>query len=43
MITVKNLTKRFGETVAVNNVSFNVSKGDILDYLVPTAQAKRQL
>ena len=33
MISVKNLTKAFGKTVAVNNVSFEVRKGEVLGFL----------
>jgi len=40
MIKVENLTKRFGETVAVNDVSFEVSRGDILGFLGPNGAGK---
>jgi ABC-2 type transport system ATP-binding protein len=32
-IKVKNLTKRFGDFVAVNNISFEVGKGEIFGFL----------
>src|SRR6187551_3413059 len=32
-ITVKNLTRRFGEFVAVNDVSFEVGEGEIFGFL----------
>jgi ABC-2 type transport system ATP-binding protein len=33
MIDVKNLTKKYGERVAVNGISFNVKRGEILGFL----------
>jgi ABC-2 type transport system ATP-binding protein len=33
IITTKNLTKRFGHFTAVDNISFNVSKGEIFGFL----------
>lgn len=32
-ITVKNLTKKYGDFVAVDNISFNVEKGDVFGFL----------
>lgn len=32
-IEVKNLTKKFGEFISVNNISFNVKKGEIYGFL----------
>jgi ABC-2 type transport system ATP-binding protein len=40
MISVKNLTKAFGRTVAVNDISFEVSKGEVLGFLGPNAAGK---
>jgi ABC-2 type transport system ATP-binding protein len=40
MISVKNLTKSFGRTVAVNDVSFEVDKGEVLGFLGPNAAGK---
>ena len=33
VLEVKNLTKRFNERVAVNNVSFSISRGEIFGFL----------
>jgi ABC-2 type transport system ATP-binding protein len=40
MISVKNLTKRFGSTVAVDNISFEVDKGEVVGFLGPNAAGK---
>ena len=40
MIQVKNLTKRFGETVAVNDISFEVSAGEVFAFLGPNGAGK---
>ena len=40
MIEVKNLTKRYGEKLAVNDISFTVEKGEILGFLGPNGAGK---
>ena len=40
MIEVRNLTKRYGDLVAVNGVSFKAEKGQILGFLGPNGAGK---
>ncbi len=40
MIEVRNLTKRFGELLAVDRVSFTAQKGEILGFLGPNGAGK---
>lgn len=40
IIQVKNLTKKFGDFTAVDNISFEVNKGDIFAFLGPNGAGK---
>ena len=40
MINVRNLTKTYGETIAVDDISFEVKKGEILGFLGPNGAGK---
>ena len=40
MIEVDNLSKRYGPTLAVSGVSFNVQKGEVLGFLGPNGAGK---
>ena len=41
MIEITNLTKRFGDKVAVDNITFNVNEGEIMGFLGPTVPENR--
>ena len=40
MIEVKNLVKKYGNHLAVNDLSFTVEKGEILGFLGPNGAGK---
>ncbi|MDO8686956.1 MAG: ATP-binding cassette domain-containing protein [Dehalococcoidales bacterium] len=40
MIKVENLTKYYGKRLAVDNISFNIEKGEIVGFLGPNAAGK---
>jgi ABC-2 type transport system ATP-binding protein len=40
MIEVKNLTKKYGKNIGVNNISFTVQRGEILGFLGPNGAGK---
>ena len=40
MIEVKNLTKKFGETTAVDSLTFNVAQGEVFGLLGPNGAGK---
>lgn len=40
MIRVENLTKYYGSRLAVDNISFNIEKGEIVGFLGPNAAGK---
>ncbi|MFW6276019.1 MAG: ABC transporter ATP-binding protein [bacterium] len=40
IITAKNLTKKYEDFIAVNNISFNINKGEIFGFLGPNGAGK---
>jgi len=40
VITVRNLTKRYGDVVAVDDISFNVERGEVVGFLGPNGAGK---
>ncbi|MCL2451475.1 ATP-binding cassette domain-containing protein, partial [Candidatus Saccharibacteria bacterium] len=40
MITLKNLTKRFGHKIAVDNISINIPEGKVVGFLGPNGAGK---
>lgn len=43
MITVEKITKRFGNKIALNQIQFNVDKGEIFGFLGPSGAGKTTL
>ena len=43
MITVEKITKRFGNKTALNQIQFNVEKGEIFGFLAPSGAGKTTL
>src|SRR5512137_1947533 len=40
MITVENMTKKFGELTAVENLTFHVEEGEVFGFLGPNGAGK---
>ncbi len=40
LLVLKNLTKRFGQLLAVDDISLNVQKGEVLGFLGPNGAGK---
>ena len=42
-VVVEKLTRRFGETIAVDDISFRVSKGELFGFIGPDGAGKTTL
>lgn len=42
MIDVESVSKRFGDTQALDEISLSISSGQVLALLVPTVRARRR-
>jgi len=40
MIRIKNITKKFGDNIALDNINFEVKKGEVLGFLGPNGAGK---
>ncbi|MBU4347519.1 ATP-binding cassette domain-containing protein, partial [Patescibacteria group bacterium] len=40
MIEIKNLTKKFGANLALDNITFSVKRGEVLGFLGPNGAGK---
>ena len=43
MIEVKNVTKKYGKFIAVDNISFTINEGEIIGLLGPNGAGKTTL
>ena len=43
MIEIKNVTKKYGDKIALNNISFNVNEGDIFAFIGHNGAGKTTL
>lgn len=42
MIKVERVTKRFGDNIALNQISFSISEGEIFGFLGPSGSGRQQ-